>query len=137
MLFVLKTTYLIMGQHLPRLGKYSIHLLTFANLFWLDSIHSPTLANLFWPDSIHSPTFANLFWLDSIHLPTFAKGLFGEKCDSPRHIRTSNLPNLGRVAIANSKHIFYETLLRQTCLERFKTRGLRNNMRLQLGCCCE
>ncbi len=76
MLFVLKMTYLIMGQHLPRLGKYSIHSPTFANLFWPDSIHSPTFANLFWPDSIHSPTFANLFWPDSIHSPTFAKGLF-------------------------------------------------------------
>jgi hypothetical protein len=56
MLFVLKTTYLIMGQPV---------------LAGLD-----TFANLFWPDSIHSPTFANLFWPDSIHSPTFAKGLF-------------------------------------------------------------
>jgi hypothetical protein len=81
-----------MGQHLPRLGKYSPDLPTFANLFWSESIHLSTFANLFWSDSKHSSTFANLLCLDSPDSPTFAKGLFWEKCDSPRHIRTSNLP---------------------------------------------
>ena len=51
-----------MCQHLLRLGKYS-------------------------PDS---PTFTNLFCSDSPDSPTFAKGHFWKKCDSPRHIRTSN-----------------------------------------------
>ncbi len=92
MLFVLKTTYLIMGQHLLRLGKYSPDSPTFANLFCSDSINSSTFANLLCPDSIHSSTFANLLCPDSPDSPTFAKGLFWEKCDSPRHIRTSNLP---------------------------------------------
>jgi hypothetical protein len=46
MLFVLKTTYLIMCQHLPRLGKYSPDLPTFANLFCSDSPDSPTFARL-------------------------------------------------------------------------------------------
>jgi hypothetical protein len=52
-------TYLIMGQHLPRLGKYSPDSPTFANLFWSDSIHSPTFANLFSRTRYirrHSPT---------------------------------------------------------------------------------
>jgi hypothetical protein len=56
MLFVLKMTYLIMRQHLPRLGKYS-----------------PTFANLFCSDFL---TFANLFCSDSPDSPTFAKGRF-------------------------------------------------------------
>jgi hypothetical protein len=76
MLVALKTSYLIVRQHLPRLGKYSPDLTTFANLFCSDS-----------PDS---PTFANLFCSDSPDLPTFDKGHFWKKCDSPRHIRTSN-----------------------------------------------
>ena len=62
MLFVLKTTYLIRSQHLPRLGKYS-------------------------PDSL---TFANLFCSDSPDSPTFAKNQFWKNCDSPRQICTSN-----------------------------------------------
>jgi hypothetical protein len=41
MLFVLKTTYLIMRQHLPRLGKYLPDSLTFAKHFCEDS---PTFA---------------------------------------------------------------------------------------------
>jgi hypothetical protein len=62
MLFVLKTTYLIMGQHLPRLGKYSPD--------------SPTFANLFCSDTPDSPTFANLFCSDLPDSLTFAKGHF-------------------------------------------------------------
>ncbi len=65
-----------MRQHLPRLGKYSPDLPTFANLFCSES-----------PDS---PTFANLFCSDSPDSPTFAKGHFWKKCDSPRYICTSN-----------------------------------------------
>jgi hypothetical protein len=44
MLFVLKTTYLIMRQHLLRLGKYSQDLPTFAKHFGEDSPDSPTFA---------------------------------------------------------------------------------------------
>ncbi len=62
MLFVLKMTYLIMRQHLPRLGKYLPD--------------SPTFANLFCSDSPDSPTFANLFCSDLPDSPTFAKGHF-------------------------------------------------------------
>ncbi len=73
---MLKTTYLIMGQHLPRLGKYLPDLPTFAKHFCEDS-----------PDS---PKFAKPCCEDSPDSLTFAKGHFWEKCDSPWYIRTSN-----------------------------------------------
>ncbi len=50
----------------------------------------PTFANLVCSDSPDSPTFANLFCSDSPDSLTFAKGHFWKKCDSPRHICTSN-----------------------------------------------
>ncbi len=43
-------------------------------------------------DSPDSPTFAKPCCKDSPDSPTFAKGHFWEKCDSPRHIHTSNSP---------------------------------------------
>ena len=49
-------------------------------------------ADICQPFLVGLDTFANLLCPDSPDSPTFAKGLFWEKCDSPRHIRTSNLP---------------------------------------------
>ncbi len=77
MLFVHKTTYLTCAS-------------TIANLFWSDSIHSPNIRQPLSPDSIHSPDIRQPLSPDSIHSLTFPKGHFWEKCDSPRHIRTSN-----------------------------------------------
>jgi hypothetical protein len=55
-----------------------------------DSPDSPTFAKPCCTDSPDSLPFANLFCSDSPDSPTFAKGHFLEKCDSPRHICTSN-----------------------------------------------
>ncbi len=76
MLFELKTTYLIMCQHLPRLGKYSPDLPTFAKHFCEDSPDSPTFAKTFTEYSPDSPTFAKPFTECSPDSPTFAKGHF-------------------------------------------------------------
>ena len=78
MLFVHKTTYLacadICHPTLPGLDTFARHLPTIFPGLDTFARHSPTIS----PDSIHSLTF------DIRH--------FWEKCDSPRHIRTSNLP---------------------------------------------
>ncbi len=57
-----------------------------------DSPDLPTFAKPCWADSPNLPTFAKPFTEYSPDSPTFAKGHFWEKCDSPRHICTSNLP---------------------------------------------
>ncbi len=57
-----------------------------------DSPNSPTFAKPCCADSPNSPTFAKTFTEYSPDSPTFAKRHFWEKCDSPRHIRTSNSP---------------------------------------------
>ncbi len=76
----IKQPILLEPTFIKRLGKYLPDL--------------PTFANLFCSDSINSSTFANLFCSASPKSPTFAKGHFWKKCDSPRHIPTSNLPFL-------------------------------------------
>ena len=78
MLFVHKTTYLTCADIRQLLSP--------------DSIHSTDIRQPFSPDSIHSTDIRQPFSPDSIHSLTFAKGQFWEKCDSPRHIRTSNSP---------------------------------------------
>jgi hypothetical protein len=76
---------------------------TFAMPCHADSPDSPTFAEPCCADSPNSPTFAKPCCADSPDSRTLAKGHFREKCDSPRHICTSNSPFSriwGRVAIA-------------------------------------
>ena len=65
---------------------------TFAKPCRADSPDSPTFAELCCADSPDSPTFAEPCCADSTNSLTLAEGHFREKCDSPRHIRTSNSP---------------------------------------------
>ncbi len=65
---------------------------TFAMPCRADSPDSPTFAEPCCADLPNLPTFAKPCCEDSPDSPTFAKGHFWEKCDSPRHIRTSNSP---------------------------------------------
>jgi hypothetical protein len=67
---------------------------TFAELCRADSPDSPTFAEPCCADSPNSPTFAKPCHADSPDSRTLAKGHFREKCDSPRHICTSNSPFL-------------------------------------------
>ncbi len=62
---------------------------TFAMPCRADSPDSPTFSE---PCCADSPTFAKTCCADSPDSRTLAKGHFREKCDSPRHIRTSNSP---------------------------------------------
>jgi hypothetical protein len=75
MLFVLKTTYLIM----PACAEPCC-------------ADSPTFAKPCCADSPNSPTFAEPCCADSPNSPTFAKPFTEYSPDSPRHIRTSNSP---------------------------------------------
>jgi hypothetical protein len=63
-----------------------------AELCCADSPDSPTFAMPCRADLPDSPTFAEPCCADSPDSRTLAKGHFREKCDSPRHIRTSNSP---------------------------------------------
>jgi hypothetical protein len=75
MLFVIKTTYLIIRAC--------------AEPCCADSPDSPTLAEPCCADSLDSPdspAFAEPYCADSPDSPTLAKGHFREKCDSPRQI---------------------------------------------------
>ncbi len=92
MLFVLKMTYLIMPACAEPCCADLPDSPTFAKPCYADSPNSPTFAEPCCADSPNSPTFAKPFTEYSPDSPTFAKRHFGEKCDSPRHIRTSNLP---------------------------------------------
>ena len=76
MLFVLKTTYLIMCAC--------------AEPCRADLPDLPTLAETCHTDSPDSPTLAELCCADSPDSQTLAKGHFREKCDSPQQIRASN-----------------------------------------------
>jgi hypothetical protein len=89
---MLKTTYLIMRACAERCCADSPDSPTFAMPCRADSPDSPTFAEPCCADSPNSPTFAKPCCADSPESPTLAKGHFREKCDSPRHIRMSNLP---------------------------------------------
>ncbi len=65
---------------------------TFAKPCCADSPNLPTFAEPCCADSPNSPTFVKPFTEYSPDSPTFAKRHFWEKCDSPRHIHTSNSP---------------------------------------------
>jgi hypothetical protein len=89
---VLKTTYLIMQACAEPCCVDSPDSPTFAMPCRADSPDSPTFAEPCCADSPNSPTFAKPCCADLPDSRTLTKGHFREKCDSPRHICTSNSP---------------------------------------------
>ncbi len=90
MLFVIKTTYLIMRACVEPCCADSPNSPTLAEPCHADSPDSPTLDKPCRADSPNSPTLNKPCRADSPDSPTLALASFWEKCDSPRHIRASN-----------------------------------------------